>query len=188
MNYFFRFYVHDLIVIISLVVILMVQVFLSFDVASKEYNADSIFSELVNLVGKWEAVSPNGHYHTVTYELISNETALVEKWELGDNRTSMTVYHKSGGKLYATHFCPHGNVIKLVLKDKNVIGNNIFEYLDGSNVIGVKGEHQHYFTVNLSLPDMFSRSEVYVNNILVNSNSINNDADFVIYSRVKESQ
>lgn len=75
-------------------------------------SAASAFARMKKLTGAWDATTASGKHARVTYEVIANGSALVER-ESGDafaNGNGMeTVYHLDGNKLVLEHYCMAGN-------------------------------------------------------------------------------
>lgn len=97
------------------------------------------FDRLKTLVGEWEATSPEGKAR-VTYQLISNGTALMETvYKEGDNM--VTIYHPDGDTILATHYCSIGNQPRMRAPKSASADSITFHFVDVSNVHG--GEHGH---------------------------------------------
>src|SRR4051812_30909218 len=79
-------------------------------------NAAAAFERLKKLAGTWEAKTADGKTARVTYEVIANGTAVVEREnaDVEHNRSAMeTVYHLDGKDLVLEHFCMAGNQPKM---------------------------------------------------------------------------
>jgi hypothetical protein len=121
------------------------------------------FGRLGELVGDWEGTLPDGRTHRVTYRWTAANGALVETWTLGPDRESMTVYHRDGDALLATHYCPQMTFPRLRLVDPEAETLD-FTFLDGANLHDPAKSRQHAFTIRLVDADTFERSETYVPN------------------------
>lgn len=104
------------------------------------------------LVGTWQGKNTmNGKEEntTVTYELTSNGTALVEKLGPGTPMEMVTIYANRGDKVFATHYCALGNQPEMTLKNAK---NNSFTFeMTGTNGITNKNEmHMHGVTLTLN--------------------------------------
>lgn len=118
------------------------------------------FERLKTLAGEWRGRTPQGRDIGVSYRLTAHASALVETWDLGPGRESITIYHMDGTELLASHFCPLGNQPRLALKRAS--GNRLdFEFRDGSNLDPARDAHQQSFWIEFQGPDAIVRSETY---------------------------
>jgi len=130
-------------------------------VGSPLAQAGDAFDELEALVGTWQPADKPESPLRVEFELIAGDTVLVEHWRSPTHR-SMTVYHRDGGSVLATHYCPQGNQPRLALvasKD----GEHRFELRDGSNLGVAGGHHEHVLTL-AHKDGLLVRGEVYAEN------------------------
>lgn len=106
--------------------------------------------QMKRMAGQWKAKS-KGHdgkeeTSTVSYEVTSGGSAIVEKLFAGTDHEMVSVYHAAGSKIAMTHYCMMGNSPELTLKksdDKTLV----FE-LDGTKGIQSKSEpHMHGLTL-----------------------------------------
>lgn len=118
------------------------------------------FERLKALVGKWHGRTPHGRDIGLCYRLTANGSSLVETWDLGDGRESLTIYHMDGDVLLASHFCPLGNQPRLALRRASA-GRLEFEFRDGTNLDPAADPHQHSFWIAFQGPDAVVRSETY---------------------------
>jgi hypothetical protein len=81
---------------------------------------------------------------------------LVESWEARGKPHSLTVYHRDGQRLIATHYCPQGNQPRLALGP----GSLRFSFLDATG-LGTGESHLTELNFDLSNPARPVRSEVY---------------------------
>src|SRR5882724_10168135 len=75
-------------------------------------NAVETFKKFQSLVGKWKATTAKGATAYVEYELVSNGTALHERFiDEGNKEDSnlITMYYVDRNSLMATHFCALNN-------------------------------------------------------------------------------
>lgn len=118
------------------------------------------FERLKTLVGEWRGRTADGRDIGLAYRLTAQASALVETWDLGPGRESITIYHMDGKELLASHFCPLGNQPRLALKRAS--GSRLdFEYRDGSNLDPARDPHQQSFWIEFHGPDAIVRSETY---------------------------
>lgn len=121
------------------------------------------FERLSSLVGDWDGRFEDGRPHSVSYRLTANGSVLLETWSLAPGRESLTLYHRDGDDLLATHYCPQGNQprLRLVKAGEDEFS---FEFRDGTNLQVPGRSHQHAIWLKLSGSDSYLRSESYVEN------------------------
>ena len=131
---------------------------------AKEHKADVItLDTLKPLVGTWQNKErPNSQFR-INFELIANDTVLVEKWLRAGKTRSLTLYHQDGSNLLATHYCPQGNQPRLKLTPGSTTQMISFKFQDATNLATIDDNHQH--SLGLKLPTEtsdFIRSEMYL--------------------------
>ncbi len=67
------------------------------------------FDQLKSLVGEWHGTSADGRTMHVSYQLVSNGTALLEKLSPQGEAEMVTVYTADGARVAATHYCNANN-------------------------------------------------------------------------------
>jgi hypothetical protein len=112
--------------------------------ANPSSGADAAFARLKTLVGEWEATNSSGKLH-LTYELVSGDTALLER-ESSDSMPSMvTLYTVDAGRLLLTHYCMLGNQPRMQAKALNPdTGELDFQFLDATNLASPAAGHMHH--------------------------------------------
>lgn len=131
--------------------------------ASLQNDASLAFERLSTLAGEWQGRNAQGNVIRVSYKLIANGHTLVESWDMGRGRTSMTVYHRDGDALLATHYCPLGNQPRLKLVPAVAPGLIAFAFLDATNLEPSSSEHVVSLRFELNARDRFARTEIYRN-------------------------
>ncbi|MBB6521774.1 hypothetical protein [Pseudoteredinibacter isoporae] len=127
-------------IVISLVLAIM---FLIADEANAQSKASEIFGNMKSLAGTWAVEGKEESNFRIDFELISNETVLVETWRRGSKKHSMTMYHLDGDTLLATHYCPQGNQPRLQLSKTSTAQLLSFDFLDATNLPSMDNSHQH---------------------------------------------
>ena len=61
--------------------------------------------------GRWQVAETSAL--TIVFESTARGSVVVERWETASGLHSMTVYHRDGDALVATHYCPQGNQPRL---------------------------------------------------------------------------
>jgi hypothetical protein len=118
------------------------------------------FERLKGLAGQWRGRRPDGREVAVAYRLSACGSVLVETWDLGPGREALTVYHKDGGGLIASHFCPQGNQPRLRMI-RAAEARFDFAFLDSTGVEPGQAV-QREFWVEFGPDGSFTRGETYV--------------------------
>ncbi len=110
-------------------------------------DTQAAYARLRSLAGEWEASTPMGKAH-ITYELIANGSALVEREWFDQNLAPMeTIYHPDGDRLLLTHYCMLGNQPRMQAESYNSeTGELKFKFLDGTNLASPNAGHMHNAT------------------------------------------
>jgi hypothetical protein len=87
-------------------------------------------------------------------------STLVESWEVKDRSHSLTIYHRDGDTLLATHYCPQGNQPRMALAEGED-GSIAFTFRDVTDLDAKTEQHQHDLTFELADADNLTRSENY---------------------------
>jgi hypothetical protein len=90
---------------------LLLAVLIVFAVAARASNSGSeasAFDQLKTLVGEWEGTSHEGPVK-ITYTLVSNSSALMERMQRGNEPEMITMYSVDGDHILVTHYCSAGN-------------------------------------------------------------------------------
>jgi hypothetical protein len=109
----------------------------------KPSSAEAAFARLKTLVGQWEATTSSGKVH-LSYELVSGDTALLERESSETMPSMVTVYYVDGGRLLLTHYCMVGNQPRMQAKALNSDSSEIdFQFLDATNLAHPGTGHMH---------------------------------------------
>jgi hypothetical protein len=71
------------------------------------------FDQLKSLVGEWEGTNGGGPVK-VTYTLVANGTALMERLQPANEPDMITMYSADGDHVVVTHYCSGGNQPQMV--------------------------------------------------------------------------
>lgn len=120
--------------------------------------AAAAFEQLSGLVGTWRNADRPDSPLRIRFFLTAGGTVLVESWEVTGRTHSLTLYHRDGPDLIATHYCPQGNQPRLKLAPS--IGRLDFTYHDATDLD--PGEsHLHTLAFDLTDANRPVRSETY---------------------------
>jgi hypothetical protein len=109
--------------------------------------ADDAWKQLLSLAGEWEGTEA-GRTTTLTYTVISGGNALMESMKMPTPEPDMvTIYHRDGDGLVATHYCSMGNQPRMRAPGALLDGKSIrFRFADITN-LKPGGEHIQHLTV-----------------------------------------
>jgi hypothetical protein len=96
----------------------------------------SVFEKFKALAGEWEGQRGDGQAVKVSYQVLSDGSAVVETLtELAEEVTMVTVYHMDGDDVRMTHYCSAQNQPRMkaaaVSPDARVVS---FEFVDATNL------------------------------------------------------
>ena len=121
---------------------------------------EDAFARLKQLVGVWRRADGPKSSLRIRFYLTARGTVLVESWEASGQPHSLTLYHRDGNALLATHYCPQGNQPRLALKGRDTSGLH-FALRDATDLDLATESHQHDLWFDLTDPNRPVRSEIY---------------------------
>ncbi len=122
--------------------------------------AEDAFAQLSKLVGRWRPADRADGSLSIHFYLTAGGTVLVESWERANGEPhSLTLYHRDGPSLIATHYCPQGNQPRLALAGRDAQGLH-FTFRDATD-LDAGESHQHDLWLDLTDPNHPIRTEVY---------------------------
>ena len=128
--------------------------------ASTPVPAAAAFDQLKSLVGTWRNADRPDSPLRIRFYLTAGGTVLVESWEARGQPHSLTIYHRDGPALLATHYCPQGNQPRLALAGRDASGLH-FAFKDATDLDRATESHQHDLWFDLTDPTHPVRGEVY---------------------------
>jgi hypothetical protein len=128
--------------------------------APEEVTAETAFAQLSRLVGTWRPAEKPQSPLRIRFYLTAGGTVLVESWEARGKPHSLTLYHRDGAALLATHYCPQGNQPRLALSGRDAGGLH-FAFRDATDLDSTKESHQHDLWFDLADPERPVRGEIY---------------------------
>lgn len=107
------------------------------------------FEKLKTLAGEWSAKTKDGQPVRVSYQLVSNGSALIEMLSMGKGEGDMvTVYHLDGNNLMMTHYCSANNQPRMKAQPASgEVKTLTFSYLDATNLAPPDSGHMHRLVV-----------------------------------------
>lgn len=98
-------------------------------------NGNPDFDHLKGLVGEWRAEMGPDRVVVVSFELISNGTAVLERQTLPGSIVTSTIYHLDGKDLRVSHFCGAGNHPRMIRSSSLANSSELrFTEVDVSNL------------------------------------------------------
>ncbi|WP_324805893.1 hypothetical protein SH584_07205 [Sphingomonas sp. LY29] len=122
--------------------------------------ADATFAAMKALVGTWRNADNPASPLRIHFYLTAGGTVLVEDWRRGTQPHSLTLYHRDGPRLIATHYCPQGNQPRLALTSTTP-GQPRFTFHDATDLDPATESAVHDLAFDLTDPTRVVRSEVY---------------------------
>jgi hypothetical protein len=120
--------------------------------------AADAFQQLSALVGTWRNADRPDSPLRIRFYLTAGGTLLVESWEARGQPHSLTLYHRDGPDLIATHYCPQGNQPRLKLTPSGP--GLAFTFRDSTD-LDAGESHLHDLAFDLTDPARPLRSETY---------------------------
>lgn len=122
-------------------------------------QAEAVFSQLKELEGVWQRAGQPEHGHRIEFRTTARDTVLIEKWTYLGQQHSLTIYHRDGDTLLATHYCPQGNQPRMELASGDAAIN--FTFRDATDLDLETEQYQHDLSLKLSEDGQLIRSEIY---------------------------
>lgn len=124
-------------------------------------GGDDAWKKLLTLAGEWEGTE-GGKTATLTYTVISGGSALMESMKMPAPEPDMvTIYHRDGSSLVATHYCSMGNQPRMRSAGELAGGKSIrFRFADITNLARPGGDHIRHLTVTFVDADHFTQEWV----------------------------
>ena len=127
-------------------------------------NAEETFKKFQALAGKWKATTAKGAIAHLEYELVSNGTALHERYTNDsekDDTNMITMYYLDRASLMATHYCALNNQPRYRAVVDSANPKQVrFKMIDATNMPDPNGPVMYKFTVNFLDQDHFASTWV----------------------------
>jgi len=122
--------------------------------------------KLKHLVGAWKGTDGSGKPVTVSYQLVSKGTSLMETLGMGDEKDVMiTMYHLDKNNVMMTHYCSMGNQPRMRLSiDSKDPNRMVFNYLDATNLKSKNDPHMNKLIVSVKDIDHFTEEWFFLEN------------------------
>ena len=123
------------------------------------------FEKMKSLVGEWKGTSADNKPATVTYTLVSDNSALMEKLAMGGESEMVTMYHPDGDHLMMTHYCSAHNQPRMRSQAVAAGSKNItFDLVDVTNLSSPDAGHMKKLVVTFADKDHFTQEWTWTQN------------------------
>ena len=139
----------------------MAQLGLPEAVLAAPVPAAASFDTLKRLVGTWRRVDKPASPLRIRFYLTAGDTVLVEEWLRAGQPHSLTLYHRDGDTVIATHYCPQGNQPRLASITANDATTLNFKFRDATDLDLKTEAYQVALSFDMSFDDRVVRSETY---------------------------
>jgi hypothetical protein len=117
--------------------------------ATAQSDAGTAFGRLKTLVGNWDGKSQDGKPVHISYQLFSDDSALLETIDHGGRAQMLIVYHLDGNQLMLTHYCMAHNQprmrLELPVATTKVLS---FSFLDATGISTPSAGHMHRLVIS----------------------------------------
>jgi hypothetical protein len=127
--------------------------------SSAAIAADDGFDRLKTIAGDWQGDAGRGAALHLSYKPISRGSVLVELWQPGTRAETMTMFHRDGARVLATHYCAQGNQPRLAMHAEG--DAFVFEYVDATNLPDAQASHLHRLVLAPQKDGSLERTETY---------------------------
>ncbi len=128
--------------------------------AGQTANAEQAFAKMKSLVGRWEATTADGKKAVSNFELVSDNSALLERFWVegsGEKENMITVYHLDRGNLMLTHYCSAKNQPRMRAEPFSAETKTLkFTFLDATNLLRPDDGHMYCAVYKFSDADHFT--------------------------------
>jgi len=112
-------------------------------------GTNEMFNTIKSLAGEWQGKKPDGENVRVTYEVVSNGSAVMERLQSESEPVMITMYHLDGEHLMMTHYCSAKNQPRMraaMSNDDKVIR---FSFYDVTNLARPTDGHMQKMVMTL---------------------------------------
>lgn len=121
-------------------------------VTSSDSAAARAFERFKALEGEWQGTTNRGDSITLSYQVVAEGTAVLERERIGGAHEMLTLYHLDGERLMLTHYCATGNQPRMAADGAND-GAIRFELVDVTGLATPAAGHMHRAVFELSAQD-----------------------------------
>ncbi len=100
------------------------------------------FEKMKSLVGEWQGKAADGTGAKVSYALVSDNSALMERLAMGSESEMVTIYYPDGDRLMMTHYCSAHNQPRMRSQSGSAETKSIaFDFVDATNLASPDAGH-----------------------------------------------
>ncbi|MFB3924329.1 MAG: hypothetical protein ACE145_21625 [Terriglobia bacterium] len=115
--------------------------------AASAQDPSPAFEKLKTLAGDWEVKLPDGKTALVNYRVTSGGSVVMETTNPGEPGEMVTLFHRDGPTLMATHYCAAKNQPRMRASGLSADGKEIaFKFLDITNLASPEATHMREVT------------------------------------------
>jgi len=119
------------------------------------------FEKMKSLAGEWEGKSNDGTSGKVSYTLVSDNSALMERLAMGGESEMITLYHPDGDRLMLTHYCSLHNQPRMRQTPHQEKKKIAFDFVDVTNLSAPDAGHMRKLIVTFEDQDHFTQEWTY---------------------------
>ena len=128
----------------AMLLTLAAQAALAGETPSGKVDPKAAFEKLKGLAGEWNGTAGEGFPAPVIYKVSANGNVVMETLFPGTSHEMITMYHRAGDNLVATHYCSAGNQPHFKLDAaKSTPDALVFAFDGGTNFDPAKDGHIH---------------------------------------------
>jgi len=118
------------------------------------------FDQLKSLAGEWEGTKTQGFKVSLTYQVVSNGSVLMERLKSADESEMITMYSLDGDHIVVTHYCSMGNQPTMQTPAATAAtGKYDFSFV---RVSGTKTPDEgHMVALSVTMPDKDNLTQVW---------------------------
>jgi hypothetical protein len=116
------------------------------------------FERMKSLVGEWEGKSLDGNSAKVSYTLVSDNSALMERLAMGGESEMVTMYHPDGDQMMMTHYCSAHNQPRMRSQKPSMeMKSIVFDLVDVTNLSTPDAGHMRKLVLTITDQDHFTQ-------------------------------
>jgi hypothetical protein len=114
---------------------------------------NATFQHLKSLVGEWQGKTPDGKSVKVSYTLVSDGSALMERLSPVEEGEMISMYAPDGDGVMMTHYCSMHNQPRMRSGAAGADGALHFQFVDATNLATPNDAHMDHVTITTPGPD-----------------------------------
>ncbi len=127
-------------------------------------NEKAQFEKLKSLEGEWQGTNPSGKPVKVTYEVVSNGSAVMERMQPENEPIMISMYHLDGKHLMMTHYCSAMNQPRMRAVANNGKNTIRFSIMDVTNLAKPTDGHMQKLVITVKDEDHLTALWTFVEN------------------------